>query len=69
VDALPYLGPRLPGLAVGDEMVDRSFLWSDSGCSVFGGSPCRAWVPGPLREPAGSFDASVMWAWRSGCWE
>jgi len=26
VDALPYLGPRLPWLAAGDEMVDRSFL-------------------------------------------
>ena len=26
VDALPYLGPRLPRLAAGDEMVDRSFL-------------------------------------------
>jgi hypothetical protein len=26
VDALPDLGPRLPGLAAGDEMVDRSFL-------------------------------------------
>ena len=25
-DALPYLGPRSPGVAAGDEMVDRSFL-------------------------------------------
>jgi hypothetical protein len=33
MDALSYLGPRLPRSAVGDEMVDRSFWWSDSGCS------------------------------------
>jgi hypothetical protein len=26
VDALPYLGPRLPWLAAGDEMFDRSVL-------------------------------------------
>jgi hypothetical protein len=39
VDALPYLGPRLPVPAAGDEMVDRSFRWSDSGRSVFGGPP------------------------------
>lgn len=55
VDALPYLGPRLPLSAVGDEMVDRSFRWIDSGCSVFGGPPRQAWVPRALRELAGSW--------------
>jgi len=51
LDALPYLGPRLPSVAAGDEMVDRSFLWSDSGRSVFGGPP-----PG-----GGSLNRSGSW--------
>ena len=51
LDALPYLGPRLLSVAAGDEMVDRSFLWSDSGRSVFGGPP-----PG-----GGSLNRSGSW--------
>jgi hypothetical protein len=51
VDALPYLGPRPSVWAVGDEMVDRSFCWSDSGRCVFGGPP-RWWVPRALGELA-----------------
>ena len=52
VDGLPYLGPRLPVVAVGDEMVDRSFRWSDCGRSVFRGPPRLGWVPRSLLELA-----------------
>src|SRR5690242_4676670 len=65
VDALPYLGPRLPGLAAGDLMVDRSFRWSDCGRSVFRGPPRRVvWVPRSLRELAACFERiGDGWAW------
>ena len=56
VDALPYLGPRPRAFAAGDLMVDRSFLWSDCGRSVFGGPPRWAWVPRSLRELAACFE-------------
>jgi hypothetical protein len=52
VDALPYLGPRLPVVAAGDLMVDRSFRWSDCGRSVFRGPPRWACVPRSLLELA-----------------
>ena len=64
VDALPYLGPRLPVVAVGDEMVDRSLRWSDCGRSVFGGPPRWAWVPGSLLELAARVALiGDGWAW------
>jgi hypothetical protein len=64
VDALPYLGPRLPVVAVGDEMVDRSLRWSDCGRSVFRGPPRVVWVPRPLLELAARVGRIVdVWAW------
>ena len=64
VDALPYLGPRLPVVAVGDEMVDRSFRWSDCGRSVFRGPPRLGWVPRSLLELAARVGRIVdVWAW------
>ena len=64
VDALPYLGPRLPVLAAGDEMVDRSFRWSDCGRSVFRGPARFAWVPRSLLELAARVGRIVdVWAW------
>ena len=64
MDALPYLGPRLPVVAVGDLMVDRSFRWSDCGRSVFGGPPRLGWVPRSLLELAARVGRIVdVWAW------
>jgi hypothetical protein len=64
LDALPYLGARLPVVAVGDEMVDWSFRWSDCGRSVFRGPPRGAWVPRALRELAACLGRIVdVWAW------
>ena len=53
VDALPYLGPRLPAVAVGDEMVDRSFLRIDCGRSVFRGPPRREGEGASIASGAG----------------
>jgi len=59
-----YLGPRPPVLAVGDEMVDRSFRWSDCGRSVSCGPPRRAWVPRSFLELAARVGRIVDgWAW------
>ncbi len=64
VDALPYLGPRPLVVAAGDEMVDRSFRWSDCGRSVFRGPPRWAWVPRSLLELAARGGRIVDgWAW------
>ena len=70
MDALPYLGPRLPVVAVGDEMVavgdemvDRSFRWSDCGRSVFRGPPRLGGAPRSLLELAARVRRIVdVWA-------
>ena len=62
VDALPYLGTRLPVVVAGDLMVDWSFRWSDCGRSVFCGPPRWAWVPRSLLELAACW-VRIVDAW------
>ena len=63
VDALPYVGPRLPGLAAGEEMVDRSFLTERLRPLCLWWVVTGSWVPRSLRELAGSWVGRIVEGW------
>ena len=55
MDALAYLGPRLPVPAVGDKMVDWSFRWKRlRPLGLSRTATLIAWEPAGLQELAGS---------------